>query len=209
MTTETDNTATLTRRSRFLWLLALLALQVLYFPMNRLISGGVILTFRWDDLVPFWPAWAVPYLLGLSWWTGCYVWAAVKMEDRRYRAFILAGAFTAITSYIVYLVYPTYIERPAIQGNGWQFELIRWIYRNDRLNNAFPSGHTYASVLILIFWWNWRPKLRILWTAFALIIILSTLFTGQHNLPDPLGGILWAVMGSCFGWWWVGRFGRR
>ena len=207
--TEINNTATLTRRSRFLWLLALFTTQFLYFPINRLVAGGVILTFPWDSLVPFWPVWAVPYLLSLSCWAGCFVWAAFKMEDRRYQAFVIASIFTMATSYILYIVYPTYVERPAIQGSGWQFELVRWIYSNDRLNNAFPSGHTYNTVLILLFWWDWRPKLRLPWSIFSLVIVLSTLFTGQHNLPDALGGILWAVSGSLFGWWCVSRFSRR
>ncbi len=100
---------------------------------------------------------------------------------------------------------PTYVERPVVEGSGWAADLVRYIYRNDDLYNAFPSGHTYATTLITLFWWDWKPRLRWLWGTIAIVVILSTLFTGQHHLPDLLGGILWAWMGYRFGWWWVAR----
>ncbi len=43
----------------------------------------------------------------------------------------------------------------------------------------------------------------------AIVVTLSTLFTGQHNLPDPIGGIIWAFAGYRFGWWWVKRTQAR
>jgi membrane-associated phospholipid phosphatase len=186
-------------------LLVLFAVQFLYFPINRTVQGGMILDIPLDDGVPFWPIWAVPYLLSLVWWTGCYVWAAVKMPDNLYRAFVTAALVVMLSSYVVYILFPTYVERPELQGSGWQIELVRTIYGSDRLNNAFPSGHTYNTMLIVFFWWIWQPKLRWLWAAIAMVIVLSTLFTGQHNLLDPVGGIIWAWLGYRFGLWWVER----
>jgi membrane-associated phospholipid phosphatase len=192
-------------QARLGWLLAIFAVQLLYFPVNRIVRGGVILTTPWDAHVPLWSLWAVPYLLSLFWWTGCFVWATWKMDDARFRAFAVGTIATMLTSYIIYIVYPTYVQRPALEGDNWRIALVRWIYENDRLNNAFPSGHTYTTMLIVFFWWHWRPRLRWLWVGIAAVIVLSTLFTGQHNLPDPIGGIIWAWMGYRFGWWWVAR----
>jgi membrane-associated phospholipid phosphatase len=147
--------------------------------------------------------------LSLLWWTGCYVWAAYKMPDSLYRAFVVAALAVMLSSYVVYILFPTYVDRPALHGSNWQVELVRTIYSSDRLNNAFPSGHTYNSMLILFFWWDWQPKLRWLWVTIAVIIILSTLFTGQHNLLDPVGGIIWAWLGYRFGMWWTTRRDER
>jgi membrane-associated phospholipid phosphatase len=47
--------------------------------------------------------------------------------------------------------------------------------------------------------------LRWLWAGLAIVIILSTLFTGQHNLLDPIGGIVWAWTSYRFGLWWATR----
>ena len=196
-------------RVRLYYLLGLFAVQLLYFPVNRLVKGGVILSTPWEKFVPFWPAWAVPYLLGIIWWVACFIWAAVSMEDDRFRAFFFGMVFAMLTSYAVYIFFPTYIERPEVVGGGWQMNLIRYIYDHDRLNNAFPSGHAYTTILIVLFWWDWRPRLRIIWMTIALLIILATLFTGQHNIPDPFGGLVWAVMGFIFGWWMVKRRNRK
>ncbi len=202
---ETQIGPSMTWHKRLAWLVMLFIVQLLYIPINRTVQGGVILSTPWDAFVPFWPIWAVPYLLSLVWWAGCFIWAAWKMEDSSYRAFIAGTVAVMLSSYLVYVFYPTFIERPVVEGNSWPVELVRVIYDNDRLNNAFPSGHTYTTMLIVFFWWNWRPRLRWLWAGIAIIIILSTLFTGQHNLPDPIGGIIWAWGGYCFGWWWVRR----
>lgn len=189
--------------SRLAWLIVLFAVLLLYVPLNRTIRGGVILSLPGDELIPFWPIWAVPYVLSVLWWIAAFIWAAFKMDDIRYKAFVAAALAVMLTAYAVFILYPTYVERPALEGHSWQIELVRAIYNNDRLNNAFPSGHTYATVLITLFWWDWRPKLRWLWVAIAVVVILSTLFTGQHNLLDPIGGIIWACAGCRFGWWWV------
>jgi len=192
-------------RKRLFWLSILFFVQLLYFPINRLMTGGIVLETRWDALVPLWPAWALPYLLSLIWWAGCFIWAALKMEASLYRAFVAGVLFTLLTSYAFYILFPTYVIRPQVEGTTWQSDLLRWIYAHDRLHNAFPSGHTYTTMLIVFFWWNWQPHLRWLWTAIAMLVILSTLFTGQHNLPDLLGGIVWAWGGYRFGVWWARR----
>jgi len=196
---------TMTRSARLAWLLALLAAQMLYFPINRIVKGGVVLSTPWDAWVPFWPVWIVPYLLSIVWWLVCFVWAAWKMEGARYQALVLGSIAVMLSAYAFYLLYPTCVERPVLDGHGWQMELTRLLYNHDRLYNAFPSSHTYTTMLITFFWWDWRPRLRWLWAGIAVVVLLSTLFTGQHNLPDPIGGIVWAWAGYRLGTWWVTR----
>jgi membrane-associated phospholipid phosphatase len=194
----------MTLRERLLWLFALLAVQLVYFPINRIVSGGVTLRIpALDDLVPIWPVWVVPYLLSLVWWTACYIWAAWKMDGRLYRAFASAVIVTVLASCVVYLVFPTYIVRRPIEGSGWAVDLLRLVYASDRVYNAFPSGHVYNAVLVALFWSRWLPRLRWLWVASAAVIVLATLFTGQHHLVDPFGGVLFAWAGYRFGLWWV------
>ena len=197
---EVPDTPTLDSRKRVLLFLALSAVQLIYVPINRLVTGGVILQIPWDAHVPFWPIFSIPYMASVFWWTVCILWAAMRMDALRLRAFFFGALFMMLTSYIIFIVYPTYIERPDVTGQGFQYDLIRSIYSNDRLNNAFPSGHTYFTVFIVLFWWKWKPRLKWIWAAFGALVIASTLFTGQHNLLDPVGGIVWAVGSYRFGW---------
>jgi membrane-associated phospholipid phosphatase len=190
---------------RLSWLIVLFIVQILYIPINRTMHGGIVLHTPLDAYVPFWPIWAVPYLLSIVWWVGSFIWAAWKMEDRVYRAFVAGALAVMLASYAVYILFPTYVQRPIVEGDTWPNTLVRLIYSNDRLHNAFPSGHTYTTMLIVFFWWGWRPRLRWLWATIAVVVILSTLFTAQHNLPDPIGGIVFAWLAYRFGLWWAAR----
>jgi len=196
-------------KQRLVWLVALFLIQWLYFPINRMVTGGVVLSISWDEFFPLWPIWVVPYLLSLVWWAGCFIWAAWKMEEDLYQAFALGLIAVMLSSYVVYILYPTYVVRPVLEGEDLFTRIMRLLYQNDQVNNAFPSGHTYNTVMIALFWSRWHPKQRWLWWAITIIVMLSTLYTRQHNLPDPVGGIVFAWVGYRFGLWWVERRQRE
>ncbi len=204
-TSEIPTGGSLALAQRLVWLILLLAVQSLYFPINRSVQGGVVLHTPWDTYFSLWPIWVVPYLLSLLWWVGCFVWATLKMPDNLFRAFVISTIIVMLASYVIYILYPTYVVRPTVQVGDWLTQLVAMLYANDRVNNAFPSGHTYNTVLIALFWSRWQPKRRWLWWAITAVILLSTLYTRQHNLPDLIGGIAFAWLGYQFGLWWVGR----
>ncbi len=180
-------------------------LQLLYIPINRTLQGGVVLRTPLDDLIPLWPIWIIPYLLSIAWWLGFTIWAAWKMDDTLYLAFVTAGVAMMLVSYLIHLLYPTYVQRLTLTGDSWAVQLLRFVYHQDRSYNAFPSGHTYNTVLVSLFWYRWQPRHWVLCLGTAVLILLSTLFTGQHNLPDLLGGIVVAWLGYHFGLWWATR----
>jgi len=148
----------MTSKKRVIWFITLLIVQGLYFPINKYVQGGVIIATPWDAYIPLWSIWAVPYLFSLFWWLGSFIWATAKMDDELYLAFVVATIFVMLTSYAVYLLYPTYIERPILEGDSWSMDLVRFIYSQDRSYNVFPSGHTYTSVLIALFGSRWYLK---------------------------------------------------
>jgi membrane-associated phospholipid phosphatase len=195
----------MTPKARLVRLIVLFTAQFMYFPINRIVQGGVVLTVPWDDYFSLRPVWVLPYLLSLVWWISCFIWAAWKMEGDFYRAFVISLVSVMLVSYVVYVVYPTYIVRPPLESNGLWTRILAHLYANDRVNNAFPSGHTYNTVMIALYWSRWHPRQRWLWFTITIIVLLSTLYTRQHNLPDLLGGIVFAWLGYCFGLWWVTR----
>jgi hypothetical protein len=95
---------TWTPNSRLAWLIVLAAVALVYIPINRTVQGGVILSLPWDENIPFWPTWAVPYLLSILWWMASFIWAAWKMGDDRYRAFVAAALAVMLTAYAVYIL---------------------------------------------------------------------------------------------------------
>jgi membrane-associated phospholipid phosphatase len=172
--------------------LLLLWVSSLYFPINRSVSGGIAPKIFLDKFIPLWAVWAVPYILSIFWWMAALIWICWKMELESLRTIVTAFLIMTLTSYAVYILFPTFVIRPEPVGNSWMMELIRWIYGNDQPYNALPSGHTYNTVIIAMILWHWKPRWRWLWAATIPIVILATLFTKQHYLMDPVFGIIWA-----------------
>jgi len=162
----------------------LILLQLLYFPINQNVQGGITTYLPIDTQITLSPIWAIPYLLSILWWVAALVWAAFKMEYKRFIHLSLCLSITILVSYVIYLLFPTYVDRPKIVAQDFLSQLVVFIYGNDRPYNALPSGHTYTTLIISIFWFYWLPKQRYLWVAIAIVVILSTLFTKQHAILD-------------------------
>jgi len=179
--------------------LLLMGAASLYFPLNRMLTGGVSLEIPLDAWVPLWPGWVIPYLLCPPIWVGCFFWAAWKMEARLFRSFVSAGLFVFLTAALFFYIFPTYVQRPDLLATSWTAKVLQMVYQNDGAYNAFPSGHVYQTVFICLFYNRLYPNHKWLLSAVVLVVICSTLFTHQHYLLDPLGGIVIALLGYSFG----------
>jgi membrane-associated phospholipid phosphatase len=171
----------------------------LYFPLNRTLTGGFNLSTPLDAWIPLWPVWVVPYLLCLPAWVGGLIWAAWRMDERLFRSFVSAGLFVLLSATLFYYVFPTYVQRPVVTGNSWAAQLLQMVYHNDKAYNAFPSGHVYQTTLMSLFYNRLYPHHQWFWTGIVVIVALSTLFTHQHYLTDPFGGLAIAWLGYRFG----------
>jgi membrane-associated phospholipid phosphatase len=185
---------------RFVLLIILLLVECLYFPLNRFMVGGTLVRTALDAYVPFLPGWAVIYVLCFPLWVGMYAWAGYKMEDDRlFTELWLSSVITFSIGLTIFVVFPTYIQRPPVNGVGWAANLVRYIYEHDRVYNAFPSAHVYITTLIALFYTRWRPNLRIAGIILVVLVSLSTVFSGQHSIIDPFGGVALAFLG-----YWLG-----
>ena len=95
-------------------LLFLIVLQLLYFPINQNVQGGITTYLPIDTQITLSPIWAIPYLLSILWWVGALIWATYKMEYMRFVQFSLCLSLTILISYVVYILFPTYVDRPKI-----------------------------------------------------------------------------------------------
>jgi membrane-associated phospholipid phosphatase len=188
-------------KKRFALVVITVAIQILYFPINRLMQGGVMIKTIFDPF-PLWAVWVVPYMLWEPTWIICLLYAAWKMEAQMFRAFVAAMWFTMLSGLTSFVVYPTYIERPTLVGQDIFTEMLRWLYTNDDVYNAFPSGHLYIITVIALFYTRWHPQGRWVWIAYITMVSFSTLFTVQHYLPDIFGGIALGWIGYHVGMWW-------
>ena len=184
---------------RFGMTVLIMGAACLYFPRNRKLTGGFNLATWLDAKIPIWPVWVVSYLLCLPAWAAGLVWAALKMDERLFHSFVSACLFVLVLATLFYYFVPTYVIRPPLTGGNWAMRILQKVYQNDGIYNAFPSGHVYQTALICLYYNRLYPNHPWFWIGIVVIVALSTLFTGQHNLTDPLGGLAIAWLGYQFG----------
>lgn len=176
-----------------IWLVILLLLFYVYFPLNSLREPVHSLELPVDHHIPVVAAFVFPYL-------SLYVLLAVSLlrflqvESRIFVITALAISLDLAISYLVFVFYQTRVERPVILGSDVSSSILRWVYSVDKPFNAFPSLHTSLSALMALLWGGVGSRIRPVIALWAVLIIVSTLFTKQHYLADVLGGLAVALI---------------
>jgi membrane-associated phospholipid phosphatase len=187
---------------RIALVLAVAAIQSIYFPTSQNGIGGIMPKIPWD-VFPVYPIWIVVYLLCFPLWLICIIWSIWKMEGRLFRALIAASLFTVSIGIATFIIFPTYVDLPQVDGTDFLSSLLRQIQESGGKYDALPSGHLYITTLLALFFSRWYPRARLPWIGIVILVSLSTLFTGQHYILDVISGIVLAWLGYRFGLWWV------
>jgi membrane-associated phospholipid phosphatase len=194
---------TLPLNKRILLIAFVWCIQMIYIPTSHRITGGIEPKLS-IDIFPISPAWVLPYVLSYPLWVFGAIWFIRRMDDRLFRALIVACIVTFGISALTFIFFPTYVRRAVIEGNNFFTFLLHLIHGNWGRYDAFPSGHVYITALIALFFGRLYPRQRFLWILILVVVSFSTLFTGQHYIVDVLGGFIVAFAGYHFGLWWAG-----
>lgn len=157
--------------------------------------------FKIDHMIPFIPAFVVPYILWFAWIPLACIILLLYDEDMfiRTRRLLIIG-MTAFL--IISAVFPTKLDlRPdTLPDSGIFCQLLNVIYSADTSTNVFPSIHVYNTCAI----WHavyasnngilGKRWFNIGTTILSVLIILSTMFIKQHSIIDVAGGIIMFVL---------------
>ena len=145
-----------------------------------------------DSLVPFLP-WMISIYMGcLVFWFFLYRRVARLPREKADR-FFCASLLAKAVCFLFFVIYPTTLVRPEVNGAGLWNACLRFMYRIDEADNLFPSLHC------MIAWLCWigvrgNREVSLTWriAAFlmAVAVCVSTLAIRQHVLVDVFGGIL-------------------
>jgi membrane-associated phospholipid phosphatase len=114
--------------------------------------------------------------------------------------------FTAVATfllcYVGYFLFPTLGPRvpnelaDEVLGGGAISRAIRafLLYSERNLLNAFPSGHTAVSLVLLGQGWRTFPRLRVPLTLQVGAIIFTTVYLSFHYVVDLVAGAVLALM---------------
>lgn len=210
MKSETGSDIKNNRRERIVLLLGLLFSFALYSITNQLgylrYSEALILKWPLDDHLPLLPVFVIPYFywflqVGFS----VILLMATRYGKAYYRVYAVTMISAMIAANLVFIILPTHVPRPELTGEGIFYLLLKTIYRFDQPYNCFPSLHAAIATINAAFCWlvikDFKIRMGIVQYSIAgfvnfsgwVLICLSTVFTGQHYLPDLLGGILLAA----------------
>lgn len=175
-------------RSKIFLLLIFLIVFLIYLPINRKVSKKHFFKIYLDDLIPFCPIFIIPYI-SFYFLGALSIFFAFDRSILEFQQFILALSLASIISYTIFIFFPGYIVRPNIQNNDFLHFLIKLIYRYDWPVNVFPSGHTFYTTIVSLFFINWYPGNQNLILLLAILNIISVVLIKQHYIVDIFGGL--------------------
>lgn len=150
-----------------------------------------------DGRIPFRPAWIVIYILAYLQWAVGFIVISRESRERCYRVF-MGELIAKFICGLFFIVMPTWIERPPVEGSGFIAWMMRLVYAGDLPGNLFPSIHCLDSWLCFRGAIGMKRAPR--WyapamLAMTLMVFASTLLVKQHVLVDIPAGVLVAELG--------------
>ena len=100
-----------------------------------------------DHIIPFVPAFIIPYIYWFLFVAGALLFLFFYDADEFYRGFSFLACGMTI-SLIIFTIFPTtFCHRPEVlTGNAFEQFWLRFIYGADKPTNVFPSIHVFNSI---------------------------------------------------------------
>lgn len=178
-------------KERIVFLLFLINLALVYKFIQLLFPVGNLLRIQSiDSRIPFLSLFVIPYYL----YVPLFLLPFVLYWNNRKIFFELSLTFFVATviANIIYVIYPTMVLRPPVDGSGILEQLVLYVYKVDSVLNVYPSGHVAYSFLANLCLFSLNKKLAYRILPLTVLVMFSTIFIGQHYVIDIVGGMLLA-----------------
>jgi len=173
-------------------LITLPLLNSLYEVFNNANNGVYYLVTKLDNMIPFYPIFMIPYMCWYPFMLLTMIYFCFKDKKIFYKL-LLTIDLGLIVCYVFYFFFQTTVPRPAILGDGFVNNFVRYIYKMDNPYNCFPSIHIMTCYLLMKGIWKSKTRnklnLAVIWFM-GNLIILATLFTKQHIIADLVSAVL-------------------
>ncbi len=166
-----------------------------------------MLNSRLDELIPYIPAFVLPYFLWFAFvpLTVGY-FALVQEDDAEYERFARMMFVGNTLFLLISFLFPNGQGlRPLFVGDSFCGHLVGLLYASDTPTNVLPSMHVFDSAaccIALMRSARLREKrvLRVAVMALTVSIVLSTMFIKQHTVLDVVSALVLSDM--CMGWFY-------
>ena len=150
-----------------------------------------------DSKIPFNIIGIIPYCI---WYFFLFIIPFIyyRKDKKVYIKYLICYVLMSLVGDIIYFIYPTYVNRPAIEGSGILYYMAKIVFAVDNPPvNCFPSLHCAIAVLWILFTTKeiklkWYYKVSII--IISLLIIPSTLIIKQHVIIDTVVGVILSLI---------------
>lgn len=151
-----------------------------------------ILKTKWDEMIPFVPAWVFVYGSMYAMVILPFVYVKNKLI---YRRMFFSFCCTGLIAYVVFLVFPTFdVLRPV--SNPFDFDrfFLAMDNKHDSPYNCFPSLHVGFSMSAGL-WTYYADRSRfgagvLIW---GILVSISILFVKEHYIADLIAGMILSI----------------
>ena len=160
-----------------------------------------------DERIPLLP-WTIVIYFGCFFFWAVNYYLILREEQGEDSRFFRAELMGKVVCFLFFVLLPTTLARPEIEGTGVFSVLMRQLYAVDEPDALFPSLHCFVSWMCVTglrgksgipAWW------KVCSAVIAALVFCATLTTKQHVLADVPAGILLAEL--C--WEISGTIGKR
>ncbi len=178
--------------------IGLIAFQSFCYLITKLIEGDPHLIGNSIDLqIPFNIYAIIPYCI---WYILLFIvpYVLYKKDKTLFSKYCLTYIFMTIVANIIFVIYPTTVVRPVIEGSSFIELITRFIFWIDTpILNCFPSLHCAISMLWILFITtskNTNIYFKLFIFIISITIMASTLILKQHVFIDLVSGDIIATV---------------
>ena len=168
---------------------------ILYFLLKLFQSNYHVITSSIDKSIPFIPYFIYIYILFFPFIVIVFYMMFIKDKNKYYQS-INASVVGLIITDIIFLVYPTIMNRPVVTNDICIITRtvlnITYFFDTPALN-CFPSIHSllcFQVAYMSITSNNIKSKYKIMTTIMSLLVIASTVLVKQHYFYDIVGAFI-------------------
>lgn len=176
----------------------LVVFQSICFAISKLLSFDIhLIGGKIDELIPFNIYFIIPYI---SWYFLLFIvpYYLYKKDKTNFTKYCTSFILLTIVTNIIFICYPTTVNRTIVTGNDILSLLTRFIFWIDTpILNCFPSQHCAMSMLWILYVCNNKKsskKVKTLITIDSILIMMSTLFVKQHVFVDFVSGTIISIL---------------
>jgi membrane-associated phospholipid phosphatase len=133
---------------------------------------------------------------------GAWLWMRSRAEFHRFGLSLVVLCALAFITYVVMPTAPPWLAQPQSVQHLMQIAVLRsglppdltWLYSHHDYNlyAAFPSLHAGFPVLAAAAAWRRNKAVGFVLSIWAIVVWVTVVYLGEHNVADVVGGILYA-----------------